>query len=185
MAEHSILVRKIGSSESWSEPESSAYTDESHLQHLLATDPDRVPGVAQGAIAVRELATSAGPIDVCVVEPNGAITVVECKLSTNSERRRMVVGQVIDYASGIRADGAAVFRERWSAKGGQNLDEFLGPDGSAALDENIEHGTINLCLAVDRIDPDLRRLVEFLNLVSRDEIAVTALELSYARHGEL
>ena len=185
MAEHSILVRKIGSNESWSEPDNSAYENEAHLQELLANDPARLPGIPEGAVAVRELGTSAGPIDICVVHPDGEITVVECKLSKNSEKRRMVIGQVIDYAAALRFDGAKAFHERWAQRGGEDLDGFLDPEASSSLDENIASGQINLCLAVDQIDSDLRRLIEYLNLVSRDDVKVTALQLAYAKHGDL
>jgi hypothetical protein len=185
MADHSVLVRAFGSNSGWSEPETSAYTNESHLQELLANDAARLPGVPEGAVAVREFPTSAGPIDLCVVSPNGELTVVECKLSSNSEKRRMVIGQVIDYAAAVRADGSALFRERWAQRSKVDLDEFLDPEASNALDEGIELGKINLCLAVDQIDADLRRLIEYLNLVSRDDVKVTALQLAYARHGDL
>lgn len=185
MAEHSILVRRIGSNESWSEPDNSAYENEAHLQELLANDPARLPGIPEGAVAVRELSTSAGPIDICVVHPDGEITVVECKLSKNSEKRRMVIGQVIDYAAALRFDGAKSFHESWAQRGGEDLDGFLDPEASSSLDENIASGQINLCLAVDQIDSDLRRLIEYLNLVSRDDVKVTALQLAYAKHGDL
>lgn len=185
MADHSILVRAFGSNSGWTEPETSAYQNESHLQELLANDPARLPGVPEGAFAVRELSTSAGPIDIGVVHPDGELTVVECKLSKNSEKRRMVIGQVIDYAAALRADGAKVFHERWAQRGGEDLDGFLNPEASSQLDENIDSGQINLCLAVDQIDDDLRRLIEYLNLVSRDEVKVTALQLAYAKHGDL
>ena len=185
MAEHSILVRKADSGGPWVDPETKAYDNEAHLQVLLAKDPDRLPGVSAGAMAVCELPTSAGPIDVCVIEPTGEITVVECKLSTNSEKRRMVIGQVIDYAAALRVDGPASVRASWVQKGGMAIDEFLDPEALAALDQNIEQGRINLCLAVDLIDEDLRRLIEYLNLVSVDDVRVTALQLRYARHGDL
>jgi hypothetical protein len=43
----------------------------------------------------------------------------------------------------------------------------------------------SLCLAVDAIDDDLRRLVEYPNKVTLDQVRVTALQLAYARHGDL
>ena len=148
-------MRRIGSNESWSEPDNSACENQAHLQELLASDPARLPGIPESAVAVRELNTSAGPIDVCVVHPDGEITVVECKLSKNSEKRRMVIGQVIDYAAALRFDGAKSFHESWAQHGGEDLDGFLDPEASSSLDENIASGQINLCLAVDQIDSDL------------------------------
>jgi hypothetical protein len=185
MTEPTLYVRQADSGSPWSTPETSAYSSESELQALLAADPTQVPGVEEGAVAVRELPTEAGPIDVCVVSRDGTVTVVECKLSKNSEPRRMVIGQVIDYASALRSGGVRTFRESWSGRGGADLDDMLDPSAVEALERNIGDGRIDLCLAVDRIDDDFRRLVEYLNLVTRDEVMVTALQLTYVRHGSL
>ncbi len=184
MANHAILVRNADDGSRWTEPDTRAYDNESHLQDLLQSDPSQVPGV-EVAVAVRELPTDSGPIDVCAVSTDGSITVVECKLAKNSEKRRMVVGQVIDYAAALRSGGYDQFLERWSEKEGDDLAEFLDPGADATLRSNIESGTINLCLVVDLIDDELRRMVEYLNLISRDEVAVTALQLSYFKHGSL
>lgn len=62
---------------------------------------------------MRELPTLAGQADVCIIGPGGDITVVECKLASNSERRRMVIGQVLDYASAIWQDGTETFHREW------------------------------------------------------------------------
>lgn len=179
-----ILVRSSGSP-LWTSPETSAYDNEAHLQSLLVDDPHRVPGVTREATAVDELSTSAGPIDVCIVDGDGSITVVECKLASNSERRRMVIGQVIDYASAIWTDGVPAFLAAWEHRGGRDLAEALGREAFDALQRNIGEARLDLCLAVDAIDADLRRLVEYLNRVTLDQISVTALQLSYARHGDL
>ena len=178
-----LLVRDIGSGGAWKSPEMRTYNDEDHLQQVIAADPQQVPGVPEGAWTVRELSTSAGPADVCIVGPDGALTVVECKLASNSERRRMVIGQVLDYASAICEAGASAFREQWTRRGGADLAVVLGQPAADQLDRNIADGRIHLCLAVDRIDTELRRLVEYLNRITRDDVGVTALQLSYARHG--
>jgi len=179
-----ILVRE-GSTGAWSEPKTSNYTDEAHLQAIIAEDPTRLPGIPAGSRAVRELQTSAGPIDVCIVSPSGAITVVECKLQKTSEHHRKIIGQVIDYASALRSDGFTAFRNAWQARKGEDLDQIIDEGDLGALDKNIAEGTIHLCLAVDQIDDDLRRLVEYLYLISNDTISVTALQLTYAQHGDL
>ena len=176
-----LLVRRWNSDGKWDSPEMTAYDNEDHLQRIVAAAPERVPGVPDGALTVREFSTSAGPADVCIVGPDGSITVVECKLASNSERRRMVIGQVIDYASAIWLDGETAFREQWARQGGADLDEL----SEGELSQNISDGRIALCLAVDRIDADLRRLIEYLNKITRDEISVTALQLAYARHGDV
>lgn len=181
---HTILVRR-SSADTWTEPETSTYTNESHLQELLATDPTRIPGIPEGSKAVRELPTSAGPIDICVVSPSGSITVVECKLKKNSEPRRLVIGQVIDYASALKSDGFPSFRQNWLARDGDDLAQILDDGDVKPLERNIELGNIHLCLAVDQIDEDLKRLVLYLSEITMDEISVSAIQLTYARQGSL
>ncbi len=39
-------------------------------------------------------------------------------------------------------------------------------------------------MAVDSIDEDLRRLIEYLNEISRSDVGVTAIQLEYAKHGD-
>lgn len=182
--ESGFLVRKWGSDGAWSSPEMEAYDNENHLQRVIASAPGHVPGVSDDALTVRELHTSAGPADVCIVDLDGSITVVECKLASSSERRRMVIGQVLDYASAISLGGEAWFRGQWVRQSGHDLGA-LDEGGLERLAANIAAGRIDLCLAVDRIDAELRRLVEYLNRVTRDDISVTAVQLAYARHGDL
>lgn|GEM_PF-814580 len=179
-----ILVRQTPT-DSWTEPETSSYVDESHLEELLAADPTRIPGIPAGSKAVRQLPTSAGPIDICVVSPSGAITVVECKLNKNSEPRRMVIGQVIDYASALKSDGFSSFQQNWISRDGDELDQLLDESDVVSLQRNLELGNINLCLAVDQIDEDLKRLVLYLSTISSEEISVSAVQLTYARQGSL
>lgn len=180
MKKQSMLVRAGGGQ--WTSPEVSAYRNEAHLQDLLAANPGWIPGVGDDALTARELSTIAGPIDVCAVGRDGSLTVVECKLSSNSEKRRMVLGQVLDYASGIWMSGFRSFVHGWS---GHDLAATLGDEALAALEANIEANRIDLCLAVDVIDKDLRRLVEYLNSATRNDVHATALQLTYARHGEM
>jgi len=97
----------------------------------------------------------------------------------------MVLGPVIDYASALHHEGPDAFYRAWKARGGQSLDEFLEPDGLDSLETSLRSGQLHLAVAVDRIDDDLRRLIEFLNVVSREDIRVTALQLSYSRHGDV
>lgn len=180
-----ILVHRVGDPGPWTAPDSASYSNESHLQEVLSTSPHWVPGIPEGAMAVRELRTSAGPADVVIIAPDGALTVVECKLESNTERRRMVIGQLVDYAAALSVDGYDQLRTAWAARGGPDIDSALAPGAVEDLRSRIQTSTIGLCLAVDRIDADLRRLVEYLNRITRDQIAVTALQLVYARHGEL
>ncbi len=183
VARTEILVR-VGGTGGWSSPETVAYTDKAHFRDLLASDPSRIPGVSDGALTVRELPTSAGYIDVTAVDEDGTITVVECKLGSNRDERRKVIGQVQDYASAVWQTGFDGFAQSWAARSGVPLADRLDAEALQALQANIESARIHLCVAVDRIDDDLRRLIEYLNEISRPDVGVTAIQLEYARHGD-
>lgn len=180
-----ILIRRGGDSGAWTTPETTAYEAEAHLQQVLAATPGRVPGVSDEACSVRELATTAGYVDVCIVDIDRRLTIVECKLASNSERRRMVIGQVIDYAAALWRDGEVSFFDAWRRVDGVELADALSPSAFSKLRQNLVAGRMNLCLAVDTIDGNLRRLVEYLNLITLPEVSVTAVQLSYARDGDV
>ena len=183
VARTEILIR-VGGTGTWTTPETMAYTDEAHLRDLLALDPSRIPGVSAGALTVRELPTGAGFVDVTAVDEDGTITVVECKLGANRDERRKVIGQVQDYASAIWQTGFEGFSQSWAARGGEPLADHLDAEALEALRGNIESARIHLCVAVDSIDEDLRRLIEYLNEISRSDVGVTAIQLEYAKHGD-
>lgn len=183
--ESGILIRRGGPGAAWTAPETTAYEAEAHLQAVLAASPGWLPGVSDQAFTVRELSTTAGYVDICVVDVDGSLTVVECKLASNSEKRRLVIGQVLDYAAALWRDGEQIFLEAWQRVGGPDLSEELTAAALADLRRHLADGQINLCLAVDSIDADLRRLVEYLNLVTLPAVSVTAVQLSYARDGDV
>lgn len=179
-----MLIRRGGIG-AWSAPELGTYPAERDLQRLLAESPGWLPGVSHEARTVRELSTSAGPLDICAVDVDGSVTVVECKLAVNSEPRRMVIGQVLDYASAIWRDGPDSFIAGWTRARGVEFSDWLVPGADEALRSNLEAGRFGLCLAVDAIDEDIRRLVEFLSRITTADVAVTAIQLSYARDGDV
>jgi hypothetical protein len=180
-----FLIRRVGDAGPWLAPRSSAYNDEDQLEELVADSPHWVPGVQEGAFSVRQFYTSAGPVDVLIVGSDGSVTAVECKLDANPEKRRTVIGQLIDYVSAIREGGFDRFIEKWrQAKGGNDLSSVLDPDALDELRKRIETSTIALCWVADRLDDDLRRLIKYFNEVTEDRIAVTALQLEYAKLGE-
>src|SRR4051794_12796885 len=97
-----MLIRQHGQGD-WHEPRTTVYTDEAELQALIAETPGLLPGVGDGpaAVATEVALADTGYADVLVVEANGAITIVECKLRANPEIRRQVVGQALAYAAAL------------------------------------------------------------------------------------
>lgn len=180
-----VLIRRGGSFGTWAAPETTSYQAEAHLQEILAASPGWLPAVSPEARTVQELSTSAGFADICAVDIDGSLTVVECKLASSSEKRRMVIGQLIDYAAAVWRDGEQAFFDAWRRAQGVDLAEWLSIDAFDDLRANLAAGRFGLCLAVDAIDPDIKRLIEYLNLITRAEVSVTAIQLSYTRDGDV
>lgn len=152
---------------------------------MLAAQPALLPGVADGARAVTEFGTRVGPSDIVVVGVDGDVTVVECKLASNEEARRKIVGQVFDYAARIWKMPAAEFEARWIQRSGEPFESWLTPVGREQLESNLFAGRFRLILAVDAISDDLRRLVEYLNAHTLESVQVLAMELSIAHAGNV
>ena len=101
-----IALRAEGTD--WRFVEGNRYPDESFLRDRLFEESRLVPVAELGLdlkaaiVAIREMSLPAsGSSDIVLAESNGAITIVECKLATNPERKRAVICQVLDYASSL------------------------------------------------------------------------------------
>jgi RecB family endonuclease NucS len=87
-------------------PASSA--KERRLRDLIADSPslllddDEHPTAERPAAVSTEVPIRPGDVDVVVVDANGEITIVECKLLKNRDIRRKVIGQLFEYAAAAR-----------------------------------------------------------------------------------
>jgi len=177
-----ILVRATG--EQWQEPSRVGYLSEADMQQMLAEQPSLIPGVGPHALAAREFSTGVGPSDVVVVDQDGSVTVVECKLASNAEVRRKIVGQVLDYAARLWRMPLTDFDARWKqCSAGSGVLDGLGEQAATDLATALEEGAFRLVLAVDEINEDLRRIVEFLNAHTNEQVTVLAVELRRVSHG--
>jgi len=181
-----LLVRSAGGK--WHPPSTTGYINESELQALLQAQPSLIEGVSSDAVAVREFGTGVGPADVVIVDTDGSITVVECKLASNADIRRTIIGQVFDYAARLTEFSAPQFIDRWRQRGGPDLKMLLkGSDGNGRqqLEANLEAGVFTLVLAVDAINVDLRRIVRYLNSHTSAGMRLLAIELRRAVHEQV
>lgn len=174
-----ILIRQ--SDGTWREATYAGYAMESDLQNILAAHPHLIPGVGEGARTCREFQSEVGPADVVVVGAEGEVTLVECKLATNPQIRREIVGQMFDYASRLWNMDVDDFAARWHNR----TQEWLFNEGTAegfplreALARTLAEGKFRIVLAVDAINPALKRMVEYLNFMSGPSTSVIAVEYS-------
>ncbi len=168
------------------------YEAEALLQRLLADYPDLLAGDQMRSSSPRrwllisrevsvpddESERARWSVDHLFIDQDGIPTLVEVKRSSNTQVRREVVGQMLDYA----ANGtlywsleqiAASFVARCESEGldpSEVIDLFLGE--GAELDEesfwqtvktNFQAGRIRLVFVADTIPAELRRIIEFLN----------------------
>src|SRR5690606_4481594 len=114
-----------------------------------------------------------GPIDVLLVSSYGRVGIVETKLSSNPEKRREVVAQIIDYALSLQGEEFA------------DLALPPLPEDEAAPDiddlrDSIETGRFLLVVAGDSLDPRALRLSQAVlgrNMTSEWDLAMIDLNV--------
>jgi hypothetical protein len=180
-----ILIRK--DNEPWREPEKSGYTYEAHLQSILQEHPWLIPGVKKNALVCIEFQSGVGPSDVVAIDLENGLTLVECKLASNREVRREIIGQVLDYASRFWRMSIEDFDAQWISRTGRSLFTAEGDsiELAARLEKSLSSGEFRIVLAVDEINDDLRRIVEFLNHVTVPSVAVIAVVYSRSQDGNI
>jgi hypothetical protein len=158
------------------------FYDEHELRDRIAQSPGLLPNVGERpAAAAREVRVPpmVGRADVVVVDVDGSITLVECKLAKNREHHGSVVGQLLSYAAGLRGLRYEEFRDRFEAGGGSLTAGFQGAgrwDEEAfrrSVSQNLAEGRFYLVVAVDGASEQLRRTLSFV----RERMPKTDLKL--------
>jgi hypothetical protein len=122
----------------------------------------------------KELQTEAGPLDLAFINPNGRLTLVECKLWRNPQARREVVAQVLDYARAIsRWSYSDLQRQVTRARGGEgNVPFELTRKDHPSVNEQqfvdaasiaMRSGRFLLLIAGDGIREDVGAIAELIN----------------------
>lgn len=134
--------------------------------------------------------------DHLFVDQDAVPTIVEVKRSDNTEIRRKIVGQMMDYVAhaSIYWD-AATLKERFDetceeldVSPEETLEELVG-DGEITdfwddVEKNLRSKQVRLVFVADEIPSELKRVVEFLNEAMQD-VEVLAIEVvQYASEEE-
>ena len=182
------------------------FPSEGDLQALIAGNPELLDGDEprrwilvrrEQGIADADEAAERWAADVLLVDQNAVPTFVEVKRGSNSELRRRVVGQMLDYAAHaphLRVDDLREAFEQSARDGDDDPDamlaELLEDEGEADADEfwnrvaaNLRAGRLRLLFAADRIPDELARIVGFLN-AQMPNVEVLAVEIRQFRAGE-
>jgi len=129
-----ILFRK-DQGENWQYLNHKKYSDEGKLQGMLFKDPkiipieDIFPDSKNNIILVlREVGLpGSGSIDLLGIDNNGNIYIIETKLASNSEVKREVIGQVLEYAAFLEEQEI-----NW-------LDDITKKQTNRSIEQNFEH----------------------------------------------
>lgn len=159
------------------------YEAEEVLQQLLARYPDLLPGEAidpqdprRFLLVKREAAIAGMQLDHLFIDQDAIPTLVETKRGINTQVRREVVAQMLDYAANAASEWGAADLEAWlgerAAEEGRSADEViddfesafeLPADFWAQVEQNFRDGKVRLVFIADEIPSSLQRIVEFLN----------------------
>jgi hypothetical protein len=112
--------------------------------------------------------------DNLLINADGRICLIECKLATNAEADRDVLAQLLDYAAALSRLDYAGLRERVRRATGKTgdpiLQAVLGVDADVdraedlmvGVERYLRRGEMLLLIVGDRIRPNTERLVELL-----------------------
>jgi hypothetical protein len=178
----------------WEPIDSANYSAEHELQKLLAETPSLIPigeireNSSPLVAAVRELGLpGSGSTDILAFNPEGEIAVIECKLSANSEIKRKVIAQLLEYGAYLRGMSYDDLDGLILHKTSQNLTELVGQAGGDpswdenefrnSIQEKLDQGEFILIIAVDEMNEELTRTIRFLNECGNPNFAFTSLEM--------
>jgi len=170
---------------------------EDDLQELLAKHPRLLGNARRWLLVTREKGVADAPdgadrwsLDHLFVDEDAVPTLVEVKRGSNTQIRREVVGQMLDYAAnGSRFWTQDEIREAFerehegsSEPADAVLQKFLGEDSTSdefwsKVATNLDARRMRLVFVADAIPPELVRIVEFLNAHMREYIEVLAVEI--------
>jgi hypothetical protein len=161
------------------------YLTEAVLQELLGKNPALLAGdsASQAWVLIRKEAGiglgdggSTGSLDHVFLDGAGIPTLVEVKRSSDSRIRREVVGQMLDYAANAASAWSEdTLRKWWHDRCAQDdvdpedtLLEALPGVGDAeeyweTVRTNLAAKRFRLVFVADRIPPELKAIVEYLN----------------------
>ena len=173
--------------------------NEAWLQDLLFKHPGLIPGeeldpAFERLIPVcRELPVGGGFLDLLYVNRYGSLALVESKLWRNSQARREVVGQIIDYAQAMAQwtydDLVGAINKANASKGGDPLCELLNDNDEEhdvvefqdAVSRNLQLGRFLLLIVGDGIQESVEQMVDYLQAAPRLQFTLGLVELGLYR----
>jgi hypothetical protein len=178
-----LIVKNAGTSELLS---STPFPTEAELQELLQTHLDLLRQESDPPIAFvsREVnLDEAGILDLLLVSREGLPIAVEVKLQRNTQARREVVAQAIDYISALTSKTVDELDEMLEGKVEAALRSFDQDEDDEVFDRrwrafgsNLRAGMARLLVAVDGSTPGLERILRFLAENSELDVQLVVIQ---------
>jgi hypothetical protein len=195
-----ILIRDAGLRE-WKLADNILVKAEFELQKLLVESPSIIPideireAAAPLVFSVSEFRLpGSGASDVLAFSQQGDIAIIECKLATNPEIKRKVIGQILEYASYLWRMSYEELDEKIQNLKGKSLADLVAQHADEEWDEErfregvkqtLETGSFILIIVVDEINEELRRIIRYLNECSKSAFSLHALEMRWFQVDEV
>ncbi len=177
-----IRITDLGSAELTQ----SAFGNEAELESIVSQHPCLLALSQEPDIALVKRQVTlprAGFLDILMVNSEGLPIAVEVKLARNSESRREVVGQLVDYVSiltsytvdelDISVGGALDTALRTFS--GDSDDDGVFERRWQAVGANLRAGLARYVIVVDEIPDELERIVRFL--VERSNLDIRLVQV--------
>ena len=190
-----ILLKGLKEKE-WKMVKASSYKAEDELQELIAEYPDLIPtdeigdGTSPFEVAVREIGLpGSGYTDLLLLNASGDVALIECKLASNSEIKRKVIGQILEYGAYLWGMSYDELDQRVTRISGKSIPDLVqaasgisegewDPDAlRVSIQERLAKGDFILIVLVDEFNDELKRTVEFLNTCGNPNFSSHALEI--------
>ncbi|MEM2889187.1 MAG: hypothetical protein QXR42_06900 [Candidatus Bathyarchaeia archaeon] len=188
-----VLIRDSGS-KGWKFAETIRAKEESELQKLLIESPSLVTideireGVSPLVFALGGFGLpGSGSTDILAFSSQGDIAIIECKLATNPEIKRKVIGQILEYAAYLWQMTYEEIDSRIQKLKGKSLAELVAESIAGEWDEelfrdgvrqSLENGSFILVIVVDEINDELRRIIRYVNECSKSAFSLHAMEMN-------
>ena len=186
-----ILIRD--QRKKWTYAESVKAEAEAELQKLLVESPSLInideirEGTSPLVVAISEFGLpGSGATDVISFSAEGDIALVECKLATNPEIKRKVLGQILEYAAYLWQMSYEEVDNRIQQRMGKPLAALIVDSVAGDWDEeqfrssvkqSLDDGSFILIIVVDELNDELRRIIRYINECSESAFSLHALEM--------
>lgn len=180
--------------------EKSSFEKEDYLQQYIYENPESIPlyEIKEDIhllILAREFPTNSGPIDAIGIDKYGEIYIIETKLFTNADKRK-VIAQSLDYGAALWKHSnnfseflntldqhtQKVFKQNVKEKISEffsieetETDEFLNK-----VSINLNDGKFHFVVLMDKLDDRLKDLIIYVNQNSQFDIY--AVEFQYYKY---